>query len=86
MAVISKSVIGSITGRLDNIVIKNRNGKKVAYVWPKKYKASKSPLAKEGRNNFAAAVKLAKSIKFCSCAKRNMDKLQMQPALIHSRK
>jgi hypothetical protein len=34
----------------------------VAYVWPKNYKASKSALAKEGRNNFAMTVKFAKAV------------------------
>lgn len=62
MAIVSKSVIGSITGKLDNIVFKDRNGKKIAYVWPKNYKASKSALAKEGRNNFAMTVKFAKAV------------------------
>jgi hypothetical protein len=70
MAVVSKSVIGDISGRISNLVIKNRNGKRVAYAWPKKYKASKSPLAKEGRNNFAVTVKFAKAVNSSSALKK----------------
>jgi hypothetical protein len=62
MAEIKKSVVGVISGRLDNIVFVVRNGKSYASVRPRKYKAGKSDAAKAGRNNFAITVKLAKSV------------------------
>jgi hypothetical protein len=62
MAVLTKSIIGNLSGKLGNIVIKKRNGKAIAYVHVPEYRASKSAAAVEGRNNFAVTVKLAKSV------------------------
>jgi hypothetical protein len=62
MAGISKSVIGQISGQLDNLVFRTLNGKRFVSVRPKKYKVSSSASAVVGRENFASAVHLAKSI------------------------
>ncbi len=62
MAEVKKSVLGVVSGRLDNIVFRVRNGKRFVSVRPRKYKASKSAASKAGRNNFAITVKLAKTV------------------------
>ena len=69
MAEITRSVLGHITGQLDNLVFRKMNGKSFVSVRPSKYKAGKSEAAKEGRNNFAVTVALAKSVNSVSMLK-----------------
>jgi hypothetical protein len=62
MAELTKSVLGQVSGQLDNLVFRKMNGKSFVSVRPKKYNASKSALAKQGRSNFAMTVKFAKEV------------------------
>ena len=62
MARVNKAVLGFISGKLGDVVFREMNGKKFVSVSAKKYKISQSAEAKEGRANFAAAVKLAKTV------------------------
>jgi hypothetical protein len=62
MAVITKSVLGNLSGKLGNIVIKKRNNKEVVYLLSGNHRTSKSAAAVRVRKNFAVTVKLAKSV------------------------
>ena len=62
MARVNKAVLGFISGKLGDVVFREMNGKKFVSVSAKKYKISQSADAKEGRANFAAVVKLAKTV------------------------
>jgi len=62
MAIIDKNILGEITGKIGNLVIRKLNGKTVIALRPAKYKASQSTQAKFHRNRFAVTVKFAKYI------------------------
>ncbi len=60
MALVNNSVLGEISGKIGNIVLRQVYGKTVAYERPPHYKAAKTPAARKTRNSFGSAVKLAK--------------------------
>jgi len=62
MAELKSSVIGELSGRIENAVYRIRNGKVIAYARPVNQKVSKSRKAVTARNNFAAVVTLAKTV------------------------
>ena len=62
MSQINETVIGRISGRLNNLVFRKINGKIFVSIRPAQYKASKSDAALESRSNFAVTVKLAKAV------------------------
>ena len=59
MAEIKKSVLGDITGKIDNLVFRRMNGKKFVSVRPDKYKPTKSIKLKKARSKFGTVVKFA---------------------------
>ncbi len=62
MAELKSPVIGEPSGRIENVIYRRRYGKTIAYSRPKNQKFSKSRKAVGARNDFAAAVTLAKSV------------------------
>lgn len=62
MAIIKNQILGQISGKIGDVVHRNRYGKTVAYLLPSRYKASQSVQAKEGRNKFALSVAFAKTV------------------------
>ncbi len=63
MAII-KNILGTITGRIGDIVVRTVNGKSVASVRPSKYNASQSSQAVFNRNRFSVTVSFAKYVNF----------------------
>jgi hypothetical protein len=62
MAIRKSSVLGPITGKLQNTVTRFRYGKCVVYAKPDSYRISNSEKAVEGRARFAFTVRLARLI------------------------
>ena len=62
MAIVKKQFFGQVTGKIGDVVQRNRYGKTVAYMYPSKYKVSQSAQAKEGRSKFALSVAFAKAV------------------------
>ncbi len=62
MAEVKSSVIGDLSGRIENFIYRNRYGKVIAYARPLNQKISKSQQAVTARKNFAAVVNLAKTV------------------------
>ncbi len=62
MAEVKSSVIGGLSGRIENFVYRNRNGKIIAYARPIDQKVNKSVKAVRARSNFASTIALAKSV------------------------
>lgn len=62
MAILKGGLFGDITGKLNNVVVRNVNGKDVVTVRPKKYKKTKSKKAKSVRSRFSIAVEFSKYI------------------------
>ncbi|NPV10419.1 MAG: hypothetical protein HPY57_01325 [Ignavibacteria bacterium] len=63
MADVNKKIIGTLKGKLGDVVFRERNGKLIAYSKPKKYKKTKSVKLKKERSKFATVVQLANIIK-----------------------
>jgi hypothetical protein len=63
MADVRKKIIGTLKGKLGDVVFRERNGKIIAYSKPKKYRKTKSVNLKKERNKFATVVQLANIIK-----------------------
>ncbi|MCR4418014.1 MAG: hypothetical protein NUV92_09775 [Ignavibacteria bacterium] len=63
MADVRKKIIGTLKGKLGDVVFRERNGKIIAYSKPKKYRKTKSVKLKKERNKFATVVQLANIIK-----------------------
>ena len=62
MAEVKSSVIGELSGRIENFIYRNRYGKVIAYHRPVNQKVSKSQKAVTARKNFASLVALAKTV------------------------
>lgn len=62
MAILKNSVLGNISGKLDNTVTRFRNGKYVIYKKPDHINYSRSKPAVDARTKFANAVRFAKFI------------------------
>jgi hypothetical protein len=63
MAHINRKILGSIKGRIGDVVFRERNGKVIAFARPKKYKKARSQKLKNERLKFATVICLANSIK-----------------------
>lgn len=63
MAHINRKILGSIKGRIGDVVFRERNGKVIVFSRPKKYKKTKSQKLKNERKKFATVVMLANIIK-----------------------
>ncbi len=62
MALLKSPVIGVPSGKVGDLIIRNRNGKSFYYKAPVNFKISKSAAAVQGRSNFASTVALALSV------------------------
>lgn len=62
MAILKNSILGRVTGKLGNVVIRELNGKLVASIRPAKYKTGRSQFAKTNRNRFAVSVNFARCV------------------------
>ncbi len=62
MAIIKQSILGPISGKLGEFIIRRRYGKIVVYQKPEQYNISFSNLAVQNRSKFANTVKLASLI------------------------
>jgi len=62
MAILKNSVLGNISGKLDNTVTRFRNGKYVIYKKPDHINYSRSKPAVDARNKFGNAVRFAKFV------------------------
>ncbi|MEP0862794.1 MAG: hypothetical protein HRF52_15290 [Ignavibacterium sp.] len=62
MAIIKKNILGTFQGALSGIILRERNGKLIAYTKPAKQKISKSKASLNARYKFAITVALAKEI------------------------
>jgi hypothetical protein len=62
MAIIKKNILGQVTGKIGNMVIRTVNGKSVASIRPANYNASQTPQAISNRKRFAVVVNFAKYI------------------------
>ncbi|AFH49643.1 Hypothetical protein IALB_1937 [Ignavibacterium album JCM 16511] len=62
MAVIKKNILGTFQGSLSDIILRERNGKLIAYTKPAKQKVSKSQASLNARYKFALTVALAREI------------------------
>lgn len=61
MAIVNKNIF-DLSGKLGNVVFRNRNGKLVAYSAPKKYRISKSEKSVDNRKRFGINVQFSKNI------------------------
>lgn len=62
MAIVKSKVIGSVSGKLGDLVFRQMNGKTFVSVRPKKYKSTKSTRAKNVRNGFKEINKFASTV------------------------
>lgn len=62
MAQSKNNILDPVSGKIGNILFRQRYGKEVAYHMPETYKISYSALAVEGRAKFGNTVKLARLI------------------------
>ena len=63
MAEVNKKILGTIRGKIGDVVFRERNGKVFAYSKPKKYRKSRSSKIKTARNKFATIIQFANLIK-----------------------
>lgn len=78
MAIIRKSIIGTLKGSLSNIVFRERNGKIVAYTKPTKQRISKSEAAVKARNKFGLTVVFAREINSNETLAKIWEKLRVK--------
>ncbi len=62
MGRVYRKVLGSVSGKVGDVIMRRRNGEQFAYAIPLNFTPSKSEKAVEGRNNFKLAVLLAKTV------------------------
>jgi len=63
MAHINRKILGSIKGKIGDVIFRERNGKVIAFARAKKYKKTKSQKLKKERTKFATVVQFANLIK-----------------------
>lgn len=62
MSIIKKNTLGQFSGRISDVIFRERNGKIVAYSKPVNQKVSQSKKAIQARNKFTLSVALAKEV------------------------
>lgn len=62
MSILKGGMVGEITGKLSNLVVRRVNGKSVVSVRPATYKKTRSKKAKKVRGRFAVAVEFSKYV------------------------
>lgn len=62
MAIFKNSLLGSISGKAGNVIVRRRNGKDVVYSVPETYNVSQSEKALLARRKFANTVEFAKAV------------------------
>ncbi len=62
MALVDRSVLGEVTGKMGNKVFRKMNGKTFVSERPLNYKQAKTLAARKVRNSFGMSVKLAKKL------------------------